>query len=78
MALYICCGEGYSQRELSDLGMLEVSRSRGRASVWWGEARVLERKGMLLRRLKSPLEEGAAVWGEAVLKDAGMGVSGGT
>jgi hypothetical protein len=39
---------------------------------------VLERKGMLLRRLKRPLGEGAAVWGEAVLEDAGVGVSGGT
>jgi hypothetical protein len=37
------------------------------------EERVLARKGMLLRRLKRPLEEGAVVW-----EEAGMGVSGGT
>ena len=52
MALYICCGDGYSQFEfVSERGIDEASRSRGSDRAWFSERVLVRPAGIRLRGL---------------------------
>ena len=79
--MYICWGEGYSQREPSPLGMVDVSRERGRSWVCASDRLLSSSKNMLFRGLsreRSPCLAGAGAGVLGVEGVAGVGVSGGT